>query len=152
MLNPFAGLDIMVPEDYRPQFELYVQRQTGKGARPVHQPFARNIDMWFAAICIAVKKGLRPVAPAGKLYKAAEGVVLSSDPWRPTALVLLAIAESKNDVAIIKRPGEMLRIASQYAAAGLPELFSMLDERGGDTALDHLSEQMEHLLKERTSG
>jgi hypothetical protein len=73
-------------------------------------------------------------------------VVLSSDPWRPTALVLLAIAEI-NDVTIIGRPGDMLRIASQYAAAGLPELFSMLDERGGDTALDHLSEQLELLFK-----
>jgi hypothetical protein len=146
MANPFAGLDIMIAEDHRSHFELYVQRQSGKSARAVHQPFARNIDMWFAAICIAVKKGLRPVAPTGKLYKAAEGVVLSSDAWRPTALMLLAIGDT-GDVTIISRPGDMLRIASNYAAAGLPELFGILDERGGDTALDHLSERIEQLLK-----
>lgn len=144
--NPFAGLDIMISDDYRTHFDTYVQRREGKGARPVHQPFARNIDMWFAAICLAVKKGLKPTAPTGKMYKAAEGVVLSSDPWRPTALSLLAIAEAK-DAEIIDRPGEMLRIASSYAAVGLPELLAILEERQGDTALDYLSEKLEGLLK-----
>jgi hypothetical protein len=144
--NPFAGLDIMVSDDYRSHFDTYVQRREGKGARPVHQPFARNVDMWFAALCLAVKKGLKPVSPSGKMYKAAEGVVLSSDPWRPTALTLLAIAEA-NDAAIVSRPGEMLRIASSYAAAGLPELLVILEDREGDTALDYLSEQIEGLLK-----
>lgn len=144
--NPFAGLDIMISDDFRSHFDTYVQRREGKGARPVHQPFARNIDMWFAALCLAVKKGLKPVSPSGKMYKAAEGVVLSSDPWRPTALTLLAIAEA-NDAAIVSRPGEMLRIASSYAAAGLPELLVILEDREGDTALDYLSEQIEGLLK-----
>lgn len=144
--NPFAGLDIMVSEDYRSHFDTYVQRREGKGARPIHQPFARNIDMWFAAICLAVKKGLKPSAPTGKMYKAAEGVVLSSDPWRPTALTLLAIADTE-DAAVITRAGEMLRIANSYAAAGLPELLAILEERQGDTALDYLSEKLEELLK-----
>lgn len=147
MSNPFAGLDIMISEDHRTFLETYVQRQIGRSARPIHQPFARNIDMWFAAICLAVRKGLKPVPPPGKLYKAAKGVVLSSDAWRPAVLTLLAIAETE-DETIIMRPGEMLRIASSYAAAGLPELFSLLDARGGDTALDHLSEEIERLLSE----
>ncbi len=144
--NPFAGLDIMVPEDYRTHFDTYVQRREGKGARPVHQPFARNIDMWFTAICLAVRKNLKPSGPTGKSYKAAEGVVLSSDPWRPTALMLLAIADT-DDASIVNRPGEMLRIATGYAVAGLPELLAILEEREGDTALDFLSERVENLLK-----
>ena len=145
MSNPFAGLDVMVPDDHRSWFETYVQRQVGSSSRAEHQPFARNVDLWFAAICLAVKKGLRPVAPTGKVYKAAEGVALGSDTWRPTALVLLAIAENE-DETIIMRPGEMMRIASGYANAGLPELFSLLDSRGGDTALDYLSERFAELL------
>ena len=144
--NPFAGLDIMVPDDYRTHFDTFVQRREGKGARPIHQPFARNIDMWFVAVCLAVKKGLKPATPTGKMYKAAEGVVLSSDPWRPTALTLLAIGET-GDATIVNRPGEMLRIASSYAAAGLPELLALLEERQGDSALDHLSEALEGMLK-----
>lgn len=144
--NPFAGLDIMVPEDYRIHFDTYVQRREGKNARPVHQPFARNIDMWFIAICLAVKKNLKPNGPTGKAYKAAEGVVLSSDPWRPTALMLLAIADT-DDASVVNRPGEMLRIASSYAISGLPELLAVLEGRAGDSALDHLSEHFEELLK-----
>jgi len=144
--NPFAGLDIMIPDSFREHFDTYVQRREGKNARPTHQPFARNVDMWFAAICLAVRKGLKPIPPSNKQYKAAEGVVLSSDPWRPTALTLLAIAETE-DAAVVNRPGEMLRIASGYANAGMPELLAILEERQGDTALDYLSERLEGLLK-----
>ena len=143
--NPFAGLDVMVPEDYRKHFDSYVQRREGKAARPEHQPFARNVDMWFAAICIAVRKGLKPQGATGKSYKAAEGVVIGSDEWRPIALTLLAIAEA-DDASIVDRPGEMLRIANGYAVAGLPELLEILETRGGDTALDYLSESIEKML------
>ena len=151
MNNPFAGSDIMIPEDFREHFDSFVQKKEGKGAQPIHQPFARNIDMWFFAICLAVKKGLTPTAHSGKLYKAAEGVVLNSDAWRPTALTLLAIGET-NDVSIIDRPGDMLRIASSYAMAGLPELIILLNEREGDTALDYLSESVEELLRSKKLG
>lgn len=145
--NPFAGHDIMVPDEYREHFDTYVQRREGRAARAIHQPFARNIDMWFTAICLAVKKGAKPEpSPTTKAYKAAEGVVLSSDPWRPTALILLAVGDT-DDPSIVDRPGDMLRIANGYAAVGLPMLLTMLQERGGDTALDHLSERFEGLLK-----
>jgi hypothetical protein len=145
MSNPFAGADIMIPDEYREHFDAYVQKKEGKAAQPVHQPFARNIDMWFFAICLAVKRGLSPASYSGKTYKAAEGVVLNSDPWRPTALTLLAIGET-DDVSVVERPGEMLRIANGYALAGLPELLSVLGDRDGDTALDFLSESVESLL------
>lgn len=144
--NPFAGFDIMVPGEYREHFDGYVQRREGKTARATHQPFDRNVDMWFTAICLAVKKGLKPEAPTSKSYKAAEGVVLASDGWRPTALVLLAVGETE-DPTIVDRPGEMLRIANGYAAVGLPLLLTMLQERGGDTALDYLSERFEAMLR-----
>jgi hypothetical protein len=144
--NPFAGFDVMVPEDYRKHFDSYVQRREGKSARPEHQPFARNIDLWFAAICLAVRKGLKPAPITKKTYKAAEGVAIGSDEWRPTILTLLAIAEV-DDASIVERPGEMMRIANNYAAAGLPELLDILEHRGGDTALDFLSEQIETMLK-----
>lgn len=145
MSNPFAGADILIPDEYREHFDAFVQKKEGRAAQPVHQPFGRNIDMWFFAICLAVKKGLAPASYSGKTYKAAEGVVLNSDPWRPTALTLLAIGET-NDVSVVERPGDMLRIANGYALAGLPELLTLLGERNGDTALDFLSESVEGFL------
>lgn len=142
MDNPFAGLDINIDEDFRERIEAVVQLREGRSASAVHQPFRRNVDIWFFAIMIAVNKGLKPTGPTGKTYKAAEGVVLGSDPWRPTALTLLAIAE-KDDVSVIESPSEMMRIANAYAHAGFPEVFSILDSRGEDTALDYLCDEVE---------
>ncbi len=152
MYNPFATADINIPDEYREYFDAYVQKKEGKQAQALHQPFARNVDMWFFAICLAVRKGLKPASHTGKTYKAAEGSVLSSDPWRATVLTMLAIADSADDVSIIERPGEMLRIANGYALAGLPELLNLLNTRGGDTALDYLSECVEDLLRPAKSS
>ena len=143
MDNPFATLDINIDENFRERINSLVHLREGKGASALHQPFPRNIDIWFFAIMLAVKKGLKPTPITGKTYKAAEGVALGSD-WHPTALTLLAIAET-GKAEIVDSPSEMMRIASAYANAGFPMLFSMIDERGGDTSLDHLCEQVEHL-------
>jgi len=106
------------------------------------------VDMWFLALCIAVKEGLKPEPLVkGKTYKAIEGVVFGSDSWRSNALMLLAIAHT-GDIQVTNQPHEMMRIANAYALVGLPRLIEILEERGGDTALDHLSdavvEMMEH--------
>ena len=144
MDNPFAGLDINIDENFRERIDALVQRREGKGASALHQPFRRNIDIWFFAIMLAVKKGLKPTPAKGSTYKAAEGVVLGTDSWRPTALMLLALNET-GKVEIVDAPNEMMKIASAYANAGFPLLFSMLDERGDDTALDYLCEEIEEL-------
>lgn len=144
MDNPFAGLDINIDEDFRERIDTLVQLREGRGASALHQPFRRNVDIWFFAIMLAVKKGLKPIPAKGATYKAAEGVVLSSDSWRPTALSLLAIAET-GKAEIVDSPSEMMRIASAYANAGFPMLFSMIDERGDDTSLDYLCEEVEEL-------
>ena len=87
----------------------------------------------LCAIMLAVKMGAKPSAPSGKIYKAAEGIVLGSDEWHPAALTLLAIAEA-GDAKVVNSPGEMMRITSGYAHAGFPLLFSLLDELGEDHA------------------
>lgn len=146
MDNPFAGQDIVIDQNFRDRIDAVVQLREGKRASPVHQPFHRNIDLWFFAVMLAVKKGEKPSNPSGKTYKAAEGVVLGSDEWRPTALALLAIAE-KGEAEVVDAPGEMMRIANGYAHAGFPLLFSLLDDRGEDTALDYLCDAVEDLIK-----
>ena len=105
------------------------------------------VDMWFLALCITVKEGLRPALDVqGKTYKAIEGVVFGSDNWRSNALMLLALAHSGN-VGILDKPHEMIRIANSYALVGLPRLISILEEREGDTALDYLSDVVDELTR-----
>ncbi|GAY20164.1 hypothetical protein SFOMI_0686 [Sphingobium fuliginis] len=80
------------------------------------------VDMWFMALCLAVKEKIKPdFDHKGPTYKAINGDVFGSDLWRSNALMLLAIA-------------------------GLPRLIAILEERGGDTALDYLSDVIEDML------
>lgn len=140
-MNEFAGVDINLPQKFQEYFHAYcLTRTEGSRNDPVDSPFPRMVDMWFLAVCIAVKENIKPeLEPKGKTYKAIEGVVFGSDPWRSHALMLLAIAHSGN-VDITDKPHEMMRIANGYAIAGLPRLIAILDMREGDTALDHLSD------------
>lgn len=146
MDNPFAGQDVVISEDFREKINGYVQRGKGKNASPLDQPFKLNVDIWFFAIMLAQKKGLKPTKLSPTTYKAAEGVALSSESWRPTALTLLAISESE-DPEIIDRPSDMMKIGNNYANAGFPELFSILDNRGADAALDMLCDKVEDFVK-----
>ena len=140
-MNAFASTDIHLPDKFQEYFHAYcLTRTEGSRNDPEDSPFPRMVDMWFLALCIAVKENLTPeLEPKGKTYKAIEGVVFGSDSWRSDALMLLAVSHS-GDVEITDKPHEMMRIANGYALAGLPRLIAILDEREGDTALDYLSD------------
>ena len=143
-MNEFGAVDIQLPEEYREYFHAYcLTRTEGTRNNPEDSPFPRMVDMWFLALCLAVKEGLSPeFQTKGKTYKAIEGSVFGSDPWRSNALMLLAVAHSE-DVAVASNPHEMMRIANAYAIAGLRRLIGILNERGGDVALDYLSDFVE---------
>tara|TARA_R110000787_G_scaffold180697_4_gene292794 strand:- start:8169 stop:8609 length:441 start_codon:yes stop_codon:yes gene_type:complete len=145
MENPFAGQDIQILSAYREKLESFVARREGKNASYLSHPFDRNVDIWFAAIMLAVRKGIAPVPVQGVSYKAAEGTVLGSDVWRATALCMLAIAHHDN-AEIVDSPPDMMRLANGLANAGFPELFSLLDQRGNDTALDFLCDEISKLV------
>jgi hypothetical protein len=107
------------------------------------------VDMWFMAVCVAVKENIKPEFDLkGPTYKAIDGTVFGSDSWRSNALMLLAIANT-GDVEVTDRPHEMMRIANAYAIAGLPRLISLLEEREGDTALDYLSDFIAELTRKK---
>ena len=145
-MNAFATTDIELPEKYREYFHAYcLTRTEGSQNNPEDSPFPRMVDMWFLALCIAVKEDLKPeFNSTGKTYKAIPGVVFGSDSWRSNALMLLAIAHT-GDVEITDKPHEMMRIANGYALAGLPRLIGILNEREGDTAIDYLSDFVEEM-------
>ena len=147
-MNAFAGADIHLPDKFQEYFHAYcLTRTEGSRNDPEDSPFPRMVDMWFLALCIAVKENLTPELDAkGKTYKAIEGVVFGSDSWRSNALMLLAVAHS-GEVEIADKPHEMMRIANGYAMVGLPRLIAILDEREGDTALDYLSDIVSELTQ-----
>ena len=145
-MNEFASTDIHLPEKFQEYFHAYcLTRAEGSRNNPEDSPFPRMVDMWFLALCVAVKEGLRPALDVqGKTYKAIEGVVFGSDSWRSNALMLLALAHSGN-VEVLDKPHDMMRIANSYALAGLPRLITILEERESDAALDYLSDVVDEL-------
>ena len=148
-MNAFAGTDIHLPEKFKEYFHAYcLTRTEGSRNDPEDSPFPRMVDMWFLALCIAVKQNLTPeLKPKGETYKAIEGVVFGSDSWRSNALMLLAVSHG-GDVEIADKPHEMMRIANGYALAGLPRLIAILEERVDDTTLDYLSDIVSEVTRE----
>jgi len=147
-MNNFASSDIQLPEKYQEYFHAYcLTRTEGSRNNPEDSPFPRMVDMWFLALCIAVKEGLKPDFDVkGKTYKAIEGNVFGSDSWRSNALMLIAIAHT-GGMEVADRPHEMMRIVNGYALVGLPRLISILGEREDDTALDYLSDIVIEMTK-----
>ncbi len=147
-MNNFSSIDIHLPDKYQQYFHTYcLTRVEGSQNRPEHSPFPRMVDMWFLALCIAVKEGLKPEPQVtGKTYKAIEGNVFGSDSWRSNALMLIAVAHT-GDVKVTDQPREMMRIANAYALAGLPRLIAILEEHRGDTALDYLSDVVVEMME-----
>lgn len=132
----FSGQEVNAPIEFREYFQKYSQ---STGASTVSdldkKPFPRMVDFWFLAICVAVKKGLKPVELEGRdTYKAIEGAAIVSPEWRTQALRLIAIAETK-DPEVVQDPRRMMRIANGLAFAGMPHLIEILEQSPDDEAL-----------------
>ena len=146
--NPFQGIDISVPVEYREDFGRFCQTGTGGRAMVGQSPFPRMVDLWFLAVCVAARTGLRP-ADVSKLetYKIIEGSIFASDPWRIHALMLIAISET-GQVDVVSEPRRMLAIANGLAVAGLPKVIEMLKD-GTDEPIWNLSDSLQATLHDR---
>jgi hypothetical protein len=145
--NPFQGLDIRVPNRFREAFGRYCQTHSEDGAKSsvVHSPFPRMVDMWFLAACLGAQGGKPADCDMKDTYKIIDANILSSDPWRIDALVLLAIGYTKN-AEIISQPRDVLAIASGFAVAGMDRLLEMLAD-GDSEPVWNLSDELDRLLK-----
>lgn len=147
--NPFQGIDISVPVTFRESFQQYCQ--TGGRAVIDQSPFPRMVDMWFLAVCVAARFGLRPVDVANTdTYKIIEGSIFGNDAWRVHALMLICIAQTGN-VDVVGEPRRMMALANGLAVAGLPRLIDMLKEGEGEP-IWNLSEAMEGLVRNKKAA
>ncbi len=117
-VNRYASQDLFIGRGHHERLQGFVSRSEHDS-----QPFARQVDAWWAAIAIGVQQGHRTTLPADQV-KFNDGGILSSDPWRITHLELLALAEEGPQV--LDRPAEVIRMASEYANTGFPYLLGYL--------------------------
>jgi hypothetical protein len=146
--NPFQGLDVRVPNHFREAFGRYCQTHSEDGGKSslLHSPFPRMVDMWFLAVCLGAQAGKPADYELKDTYKIIDASILSTDPWRIDALVLLAIGHT-NSVDVIRQPRDVLAIASGFAVAGLDRLLEMLTD-GDSEPVWNLSDELDRLLKE----
>lgn len=141
--NPFAPMDVYVPKEYHADMQRYSQREGG--ANIDGSPFGRMVDMWFLAICIAARAGLKPVDMAGKdTVKVIDGAIFNSDPWRIQMIMLIAIHYG-GGIEVVGDPRQMMNTANGLAVAGFPKILDML--QGSGEAIWNLSEAVEELVK-----
>lgn len=121
VVNRYATQDLFVAKDHHEQMQSFVARSEKDG-----HPFARQVDIWWAAIGVGVRIGHRTPLPEGDKarVKFNNAAILNTDPWRITHLELLALAEEGPDV--LDDPSQVIQIASEYAATGLSWLIEKM--------------------------
>ncbi len=145
--NPFQGIDISVPVEFKDDYLRYCQTKTDGTKTIIDQsPFPRMVDMWFLAICLATKLNLDPADISKyETYKIIEGSIFSSDPWRINALILIAISKTE-DVEIVTQPRKIMTLVNSLAVTGMKELLNMLKD-SDDDPIWNLSESLDSLFR-----
>lgn len=142
--NPFQAIDINVPVEFHEAFSRY--SQTGGNAVIDQSPFPRMVDLWFLAICVAVRLDIEPAdINKYKTKKIIDGSIFGSDPWRVHTLMLIAIG-STGDIQIVSEPRKMMTLANGLAVAGLPRVIEMLKD-GDAEPIWNLSDEIDKILR-----
>ncbi len=146
--NPFAGIDLIAPDEQHADYERYCQ--TGGRAVIDQSPFPRMVDFWFAGLALAARKGVSPVELSKQdTFKFIEGSIFDRDSWRVQTVMLIAIATQDN-VEIAGEPRRMMAIANGLAAAGIPLVVDMLRD-GDQDSIWNLSEAIDEILRKKTA-
>ncbi len=142
--NPFQGMDLSVPEEYRDTFARYCR--TKGGSNVDDSPFPRMVDLWFLSLCIAVRLDMEPAdLEKSDTYKIIEGSIFGNDPLRIHALMLIAIKKT-NDVQIVSQPRQVMALANGLAVAGLPKVIEML-KTGDAEPIWNISDELDALIR-----
>jgi hypothetical protein len=118
VVNRYASQDLFIDQEIHERLGSFVSR-----AERDNKPFSRQVDAWWAAMCLGVRMG-RPTPARGRGVKFMDGAILSTDPWRITQLELLAL--SVGSEAVLDDPPAVIKIATGYANTGFPWLLDQM--------------------------
>lgn len=147
--NPFQGIDVSVPVEFRDAFQRYCQ--TAGRAVIDQSPFPRMVDLWFLAVSVAARLNLKPVDVAKhETYKIIEGSIFGGDPWRIHTLMMVAISKT-GDIQVVSDARRMMSLANGLAVAGLPKVIDMLKEGEADP-IWNLSDALDAMLRPESTS
>lgn len=145
--NPFASFTIEIPKKYQDTIKKFCK--TGEGNQekwnPEFTPFERQIDFWFMAFLIAVRKGLEP-EKATDTYNVTIAEILSRDPKRIDFMRLAILGITKN-FDILANDREIFNHCLELANAGIPHLIQILDNTDDGRPLWLILDELELLTK-----
>ena len=123
--NPFNTIALVRPVEQEDDYRMYCQTKAQRSSID-RCPFPRMVDFWFTGLSLAARKQLPPVELAGiKTSEFVDGTIFDRDSWRIQFLMLIAIAVA-DDVAVVREPHKIMRIANGLAATGVPLVAEML--------------------------
>jgi len=143
-VNPYQGKELKFPEKYKDEIEQFCQTRPGGGKKPSpdDSPFSRQVDFWFLAMCIGIKKNKKD--NKSKLYRFITGEVLANNKTIVDMLGTVAVADT-SDPYILGKPDEVIKMANEYAAAGVEELLHAL-KVGNDRPIWNLTDYMHQMI------
>lgn len=127
-LSGFQNQDLKIPDEHYENVRRFVYRQSGGKSNRDDYPFDRFLDMWWLALCLGIKEGKRSKPVKWRKFVRA-GEVMSATPHFLSQLQLLAINQT-GDTEILFSPSEMIDLANEYAATGLPLIIDELLGKG----------------------
>ena len=127
LISSLQNQDLKIPEEHIENIRRFTMTgQTGGHKNRDYIPFVRYVDIWWNAMCVGIQEGYRTQLDARQWHTFVRaGEVLPSNPWRIFQLQLLAVGATGN-TDILSKPGELITMANEYAATGLPILMNQV--------------------------
>ena len=136
--NPYQSLPLRYPREHTDKVNHYCSSRSS-GTPITSSPFPRIVDIWFLSFCMGVEIGSETEVHDSDVHFI-DGTILASDSWRIQVLSMFAIGYKK-DPKIVEKPGEIIRMANEFAATGMPIVLDMI-EKGHGTKLDNICSKL----------
>ncbi|QDV48456.1 hypothetical protein Enr17x_04680 [Gimesia fumaroli] len=148
LISGLQNQHLRIPVDnYENVRRFTMTGQTESGRNRDNIPFERYVDIWWLALCIGIQEGRRTELKTDKWHQFVRaGEVLPSNPWRIFQLQLLAVGLT-GGADILSKPGELIAMANEYAATGLPILLN--EALGSQVPIWAMTDFVSNRLKDR---
>lgn len=125
LISGLQNQNLRIPSEHYENVRRFTMTGQSEGKKNKDNiPFDRYVDIWWLAMCIGIQEGRRTKLEANKWHQFVRaGEVLPSNPWRIFQLQLLAVGVT-GSTDILSKPGELISMANEFAATGLPILLN----------------------------